>query len=231
MEYLDINRNKIDIYKILSTILNLGNVRFCVWNDNYVVTVGKAIIDFVFSIKQTFNLIKDSMVHIENVAKLLETNVEHLKNIFTTRIVSVNNRTSIYKVVCATKTECESRRDVLMRYLYEKLFIWIVKTVNKTISKTPRCNPLLGTRLGIVDIYGFETFETNLFEQLCINYANEKLQWYFVDNYFQEEDYFDDALKSEFREEFHEEYRNRISLFEASLFNILNEVNVYCLNS
>lgn len=41
MDNFDIKRQKIVIYKILSTILNLGNVRFCLWNDNYIVTVGK----------------------------------------------------------------------------------------------------------------------------------------------------------------------------------------------
>ena len=59
--------------------------------------------------------------------------------------------------------------------MYDRLFTYIVAFLNSTMeSAQPTRN-----FIGVLDIYGFEQFETNSFEQLCINYANEKLQQFF----------------------------------------------------
>jgi len=63
-------------------------------------------------------------------------------------------------------------RDALAKAMYDKLFDWIVQRVNASM----RARGQVSNTIGILDIYGFEIFDTNSFEQLCINYVNEKLQ-------------------------------------------------------
>lgn len=59
--------------------------------------------------------------------------------------------------------------------MYAELFSWIVKMINRALETTGEKHRFIG----VLDIYGFETFESNSFEQFCINYANEKLQQQF----------------------------------------------------
>ncbi|VDO16604.1 unnamed protein product, partial [Haemonchus placei] len=65
--------------------------------------------------------------------------------------------------------------------IYDRLFTWVVQKINEsiTVEQTSRYNK--GTVIGVLDIYGFEIFGTNSFEQLCINYCNEKLQQLFIE--------------------------------------------------
>lgn len=73
-------------------------------------------------------------------------------------------------------------RDGLVKFIYEKLFQWIVALINKALGTTA---PLKNFQfIGVLDIYGFEHFETNSFEQFCINYANEVLQQQFNQHVF-----------------------------------------------
>ncbi|KAI7812222.1 unconventional myosin-Va, partial [Triplophysa rosa] len=74
-----------------------------------------------------------------------------------------------------TRTEAVNGRDALAKHIYAKLFSWIVGEVNKALSTSSKPHSFIG----VLDIYGFETFEVNSFEQFCINYANEKLQQQF----------------------------------------------------
>ncbi|RLN32406.1 hypothetical protein BBJ28_00025284, partial [Nothophytophthora sp. Chile5] len=67
--------------------------------------------------------------------------------------------------------------DSIMRSLYEKIFNWIVARINTNVTCSKR---EISSSIGILDIYGFEIFEVNAFEQLCINYVNEKLQQLFI---------------------------------------------------
>jgi myosin-1 len=87
------------------------------------------------------------------------------------------------------KATAENTRDTLAKALYSRMFDWIVEKVNQSIRK----NDHQGTLIGVLDIYGFEIFQFNSFEQLCINFVNEKLQQIFIEL----------TLKSE-----QEEYRN-----------------------
>uniref|UniRef100_A0A8C2IC47 Myosin VAb n=1 Tax=Cyprinus carpio TaxID=7962 RepID=A0A8C2IC47_CYPCA len=74
-----------------------------------------------------------------------------------------------------TQLEAINGRDALAKHIYAKLFSWIVGQVNKALSTSSKPHSFIG----VLDIYGFETFEVNSFEQFCINYANEKLQQQF----------------------------------------------------
>lgn len=69
-------------------------------------------------------------------------------------------------------------KDALAKAVYDRLFSWLVDNINKSLqSSTERNNNIMG----ILDIYGFEVFEKNSFEQLCINFCNEKLQQLFIE--------------------------------------------------
>ncbi|CAH0482210.1 unnamed protein product [Peronospora belbahrii] len=69
----------------------------------------------------------------------------------------------------------ENARDALARFLYGKLFDWLVSRINEIVENEDRDAPFIG----LLDIFGFEDLEHNSFEQLCINYANETLQQHF----------------------------------------------------
>lgn len=68
-------------------------------------------------------------------------------------------------------------RDSLAKSLYSTLFDWIVNIINSSLGSTSSRSHTLF--IGVLDIYGFEVFDVNTFEQFCINYANEKLQQQF----------------------------------------------------
>ncbi|KAK6468310.1 unconventional myosin-Vb-like [Huso huso] len=76
---------------------------------------------------------------------------------------------------------CEAR-DALSKHVYGQLFTWTVGRLNGAL-RAQRRQP--HSFIGVLDIYGFETFEKNSFEQFCINYANEKLQQQFNRHVFQ----------------------------------------------
>jgi len=81
-----------------------------------------------------------------------------------------------------TPEQALDSKDTLAKALYSNMFDWIIYSVNQTLktSEAP-------FSVGILDIFGFEVFEVNSFEQLCINYANEKLQLHFNEVIFNEE--------------------------------------------
>ena len=64
--------------------------------------------------------------------------------------------------------------------MYERLFSWIVRYINTKLGININCKRD-STVIGVLDIYGFEIFDNNSFEQLCINYCNEKLQQLFIE--------------------------------------------------
>jgi myosin-5 len=72
-------------------------------------------------------------------------------------------------------SQAVAARDALAKHIYAQLFNWIVTVVNSTLESTGNSQRFIG----VLDIYGFETFDINSFEQFCINYANEKLQQQF----------------------------------------------------
>ena len=75
--------------------------------------------------------------------------------------------------------QAEATRDALAKGLYSRLFDYIVKKVNDAFEIRRGVSEV--KKLGILDIYGFEIFQKNGFEQFCINFVNEKLQQIFIE--------------------------------------------------
>lgn len=110
---------------------------------------------------------------LNRAAALLSVSTQDLAEALTTR----SRETRIDKVRSPlTKIDdCNKVRDALAKSLYARMFQQLVAFINTTIH-----TPVSELSLGVLDIYGFEIFEVNSFEQLCINYCNEKLQQYFI---------------------------------------------------
>lgn len=109
--------------------------------------------------------------------------IEGLKAALTTSVNIMRGE----NVVRAYKDyEAEDCRDAMAKALYGRCFSWIVKRVNMQLGPKGKQKPTDKT-IGILDIFGFECFDKNSFEQLLINLANEQLQWFFNNHIFKME--------------------------------------------
>lgn len=147
-----------DIFRMLSTILWLGNVLFDEDDSGNARIKDQSVVDFV--------------------GYLLEVDSAQVNKALTLRIVETSRggrRGSVYEVPL-NPTQASAVRDALAKAIYFNLFDWIVDRVNASL----KARGSIGNSVGILDIYGFEIFEKNSFEQLCINYVNEKLQQIFI---------------------------------------------------
>ncbi|CEG45057.1 myosinlike protein [Plasmopara halstedii] len=108
------------------------------------------------------------------------------------------NRTVITRndsvTVPLSPVEAAENRDALAKTIYSKMFDWMVGKINGAISTDER---RIKGQIGVLDIFGFEDFAHNGFEQFCINYANEKLQQKFTTDVFKtvEEEYIREGLQ------------------------------------
>nr|GLL31853.1 IQ motif, EF-hand binding site [Ipomoea trifida] len=153
---------------------------------------------------QTFLLEKEALdvVHVskedqESVFSMLAA-VLWLGNISFTVIDSENHVEPVDDeglITVATLLGCEAieTRDALAKSIYSCLFDWLVEQINKSLAVGKRRT---GRSISILDIYGFESFERNSFEQFCINYANERLQQHFNRHLFklEQEEYIQDGI-------------------------------------
>ncbi|KAB1278758.1 Unconventional myosin-VIIb [Camelus dromedarius] len=154
-----------DLSKLLAAILHLGNVQFMA-----------AIFE---------NL--DSSDVMETLAfptamKLLEVKDQALRDCLTKHSITVRGEFVTRPLNIAQAVD---RRDAFVKGIYGHLFLWIVKKINTAIFTPPTQDPKNVRRtIGLLDIFGFENFQKNSFEQFCINLANEHLQQLFVQHVF-----------------------------------------------
>ncbi|CAI2032040.1 hypothetical protein SEUBUCD646_0H03520 [Saccharomyces eubayanus] len=92
-------------------------------------------------------------------------------------------------------------KDSVAKFIYSALFDWLVENIN-TVLCNPAVDDQINSFIGVLDIYGFEHFEKNSFEQFCINYANEKLQQEFNQHVFklEQEEYVAEEIEWSFIE-------------------------------
>uniref|UniRef100_A0A8C4XTE8 Myosin VB n=1 Tax=Falco tinnunculus TaxID=100819 RepID=A0A8C4XTE8_FALTI len=142
------------IFRIIAAILHLGNVEIQVEEDGDACSISS----------------EDE--HLNKFCSLLGVECSQMQHWL-----------CHYKLVTMAETYVKSMsvqqvvnaRNALAKHIYAQLFSWIVQHVNKAMHTTVKQHSFIG----VLDIYGFETFEVNSFEQFCINYANEKLQQQF----------------------------------------------------
>nr|XP_055069781.1 LOW QUALITY PROTEIN: unconventional myosin-VIIa [Misgurnus anguillicaudatus] len=154
-----------EINKLLASILHMGNVDF-----EETITNNTEACDILTS------------SHFNIAAQLLEVAPNVLETSLTRRSL-MTNRESVSKPL--TSGQAMDGRDAFLKAIYGRLFVWIVEKINSAIYKPPPDDPKhVRLSIGLLDIFGFENFQNNSFEQLCINFANEQLQQFFVKHVF-----------------------------------------------
>jgi len=130
----------------------------------------------------------------QQLAHLLGVNVTELTRGFLKPRIKVGRETV---VKAQSREQCVFAVEAIGKALYERLFKWIVMRINRSLDRTKRQG---ASFIGILDIAGFEIFEMNSFEQLCINYTNEKLQQLFNHTMFilEQEEYQREGIEWKF---------------------------------
>ncbi|XP_030159646.1 unconventional myosin-IXb isoform X3 [Lynx canadensis] len=156
---------KKQIFSVLSAILYLGNVTYkkrATGRDEGLEVGPPEVLD--------------------TLSQLLKVKREILVEVLTKRkTVTANDKL----ILPYSLSEAITARDSMAKSLYSALFDWIVLRINHALlnkKDMEECVSCLS--IGVLDIFGFEDFERNSFEQFCINYANEQLQYYFNQHIF-----------------------------------------------
>uniref|UniRef100_A0A0K0F7H5 Myosin-IB (inferred by orthology to a D. melanogaster protein) n=1 Tax=Strongyloides venezuelensis TaxID=75913 RepID=A0A0K0F7H5_STRVS len=150
---------QLQILQLLSAILHIGNMEF-VEENNYAKVVNQQYLEFP--------------------AFLLGLPLDEIENKITQRIMESKwGKTTEQIKVTLNVEQAKHTRDALSKAMYSRLFDYLVQSVNKAlvVSDIKRSS----SSIGILDIYGFEIFDNNGFEQFCINFVNEKLQQIFIE--------------------------------------------------
>ncbi|XP_069633410.1 myosin-IIIa isoform X4 [Haliaeetus albicilla] len=154
------------VYSVLAAILNVGNIEFST-------VVSEHMID-----KSNIS----NPVALENCASLLCIQADELQEALTSHCVVTRGETIIRPNTVEKATDV---RDAMAKALYGRLFSWIVNRINTLLKPDKHLSGNDdGLNIGILDIFGFENFKKNSFEQLCINIANEQIQFYFNQHVF-----------------------------------------------
>jgi hypothetical protein len=156
---LNFSKHEKDIFKAIAAVLHIGNVSFVKADQKGM--EGVQVED-------------ESVVSI--IGDLLQIDTEQLANAFVNRTSVTRGETFVTPLNASQATDA---RDALAKAIYGRMFNWIVDFINSTTK-----NHNDSYFVGVLDIFGFEDFKVNSFEQFCINYANERLQYFFNHHIF-----------------------------------------------
>nr|XP_055172935.1 unconventional myosin-XIX isoform X2 [Nyctereutes procyonoides] len=201
-------RNFHIFYQVLAGLLHLGNIRFADSEDE----------------SQPCQLMGDAKCSIRTSASLLQLPEDPLLETLQIRTIRAGRQQQVFRKPCS-RAECDTRRDCLAKLVYARLFDWLVSVINSSICADPDS---WTTFIGLLDVYGFESFPNNSLEQLCINYANEKLQQHFVAHYLkaQQEEYTVEGLEWSFVN--YQDNQTCLDLIEGSPISICSLINEEC---
>ncbi|KAH7717055.1 unconventional myosin-If [Aphelenchoides avenae] len=149
---------QLQILQLVAAILHIGNITF-VEKDNYASVASDDYLQFpAYLLGLREDAIKEKIT-----ARKLESKWGREKEQID---VTLNVEQAVYT------------RDAWVKAMYSRMFDFLVSAVNKALNVTSNHHNL---SIGILDIYGFEIFDNNGFEQFCINFVNEKLQQIFIE--------------------------------------------------
>uniref|UniRef100_A0A671LJW3 Myosin VB n=1 Tax=Sinocyclocheilus anshuiensis TaxID=1608454 RepID=A0A671LJW3_9TELE len=163
--------HQMSIFKIIASILHLGNVGIVSERDG-----------------ESCHINRDD-THLHHFCRLLGIEQEQMEHWLCRRKLVTTAETYVKNM---SHAQAVNARDALAKHIYAHLFDWIVEHINKALHTSTKQHSFIG----VLDIYGFETFEINSFEQFCINYANEKLQQQFNSHVFklEQEEYMKEQI-------------------------------------
>ncbi|KAF4098579.1 unconventional myosin-Vb isoform X2 [Onychostoma macrolepis] len=163
--------HQMSIFKVIASILHLGNVGIVSERDG-----------------ESCHINRDD-THLHHFCRLLGIEQEQMEHWLCRRKLVTTSETYVKNMSYA---QAVNGRDALAKHIYAHLFDWIVEHINKALHTSTKQHSFIG----VLDIYGFETFEINSFEQFCINYANEKLQQQFNSHVFklEQEEYMKEQI-------------------------------------
>ena len=166
------NEMQENIFKIVAGILHLGNISF-IEQDSQIASISIA---------------ERSSKGLENAAEMFNIdNSDALRQCLCTRTIKVRSSGEEMQVPMNV-SKSVAARDALAKDIYSRLFDYIVEKLNVSLSNEANNSNVIKSCIGVLDIFGFEIFENNKFEQLCINYVNEKLQYFYNLKTFEEEE-------------------------------------------
>ena len=161
------------VLQVVAGILHLGEISF---------TFKTALEGQVAQIIEKFVTAGDtSETVLSAAARLCSLSGEELERCLTVRSVLLNKEL-FHKSL--TPQQALSARDAVAKAVYKRLFAWLVQELNEKLRPTLNVPAVVTSCVGILDIFGFDSFAVNSFEQLCINYANEALQQHFAQHMF-----------------------------------------------
>uniref|UniRef100_A0A673KX16 Unconventional myosin-Vb-like n=1 Tax=Sinocyclocheilus rhinocerous TaxID=307959 RepID=A0A673KX16_9TELE len=163
--------HQMSIFKIIASILHLGNVGIVSERDG-----------------ESCHINRDD-TYLHHFCRLLGIEQEQMEHWLCRRKLVTTAETYVKNM---SHAQAVNARDALAKHIYAHLFDWIVEHINKALHTSTKQHSFIG----VLDIYGFETFEINSFEQFCINYANEKLQQQFNSHVFklEQEEYMKEQI-------------------------------------
>ena len=155
-----------DVCKIVAGVLHFGNVKF------------KAI-----DVGGDEGSEITTMDALSTGCALWGVSVDGLQRVLTSRALKQGGETVHVAYSCLKAVDA---RDAMVKKVYSELFQNMVNMINKTLGSETTVSARQNF-IGVLDIFGFESFEVNSFEQLCINFCNEKLQYHFNEHIFKME--------------------------------------------
>ncbi|KAL1773922.1 unconventional myosin-Vb isoform X2 [Sigmodon hispidus] len=163
--------HQLSIFKIIASILHLGSVELQGERDGDSCSIPP----------------QDE--HLSNFCRLLGVEHSQMEHWLCHRKLVTTSETYVKTM---SLQQVVNARNALAKHIYAQLFSWIVEHINKALHSSLKQHSFIG----VLDIYGFETFEINSFEQFCINYANEKLQQQFNSHVFklEQEEYMKEQI-------------------------------------
>lgn len=196
------------IFSLLAAILHLGNLK-----------INRTIVQNIDSSE-----IHDN-VNATRVASFLGVSKSLLCEALTRKTIYVHGEKVVTTI---SKDIALEGRDAFAKSLYGKLFVRIIDCINETIDKDKQTKCMKS--IGVLDIFGFENFPVNSFEQLCINYANENLQQFFVQHIFKMEqaEYAADGIDWEtiaFKD--NQEILDLIAIKSVNVMSLIDEESIF----
>lgn len=176
MGIMGLNKEELSaIFRVVSAVMLFGNMKFKQERNSDQATL------------------PDNTVA-QKISHLLGLSVTAMTKAFLTPRIKVG-RSHVDRT--QTKEQVESAVEAIGKACYERMFKWLVARINKSLDRTRRQG---ASFIGILDIAGFEIFDMNSFEQLCINYTNEKLQQLFNHTMFvlEQEEYQREGIEWKF---------------------------------